>query len=196
MEITIATDLAEDSAARSLISYLESREESLDLGQANLYYDFPLYRDEEEGGLIATKVLLISRQHGVFVLGTSNAGASDDESLRQESESLDHVFSHVFARMLKNRRLRKTKQDLLVPIAAALYVPNLERVPEGWNSNDTPLLFSDHQVDHLIERESWESDDSLFQEVISTLEGAKGLIRPAKREIAELAPTAKGRLAA
>src|SRR5207253_2531381 len=48
----------------------------------------------------------------------------------------------------------------------------------------------------LISKHVWESQEDIYLETISTIEGAKGLIRPSKREIEELPEDTKGRLAA
>lgn len=196
METSLSTDIGKNPVAQALVELLSEHGGDLELSEANLYYDFPLYRDEEEGGLIATKVLLVSRCHGVFVIGTSDANKDAINKLIAENEALDHVFSHVFARLIKNRKLRKSKQELLVPVTVALYAPNLTNIPTGWESVDTEIVYTDKQVRDLIGSKQWDASVDLFAETVSTLEGAKGLIRPIKREVDDLAPGAKGRLAA
>jgi superfamily I DNA and RNA helicase len=196
MDKTISTDITEDSSAKAVVELLSERQIFLDLEHSNLYYNFPLYRDEEEGGLVTTKILIVSRKRGVFVVGTSNSDTSAVDELEMDGEALDHVFSHVYARLIKNRKLRKSKQDLVLPISAFMYAPNFRRVPSQWNSDDTPLALNDKQVEELITAQEWQTDDELFAETVSTLEGAKGLIRPVKRDVDALPPKSKGRLAA
>lgn len=195
MEISIATDITKDQLSNSVVALLREREADLNLSDASLYYNFPLYRDEEEGGLVATKLLLVSPIHGIFIIGTSDAVDDRSTEFSEELDGLDHVFSHVYARLLKNRRLRKSKQELLAPISAALYAPNLRRVTRE-DFDNTQILRADPNIIDFISGETWNAGVDLFSETISTIEGAKGLIRPTKRATSELPADSKGKLAA
>jgi len=196
MDVSIATDISKDPASQTLVEFLQRKQHFLRIQDANLYYNFPLYRDEEEGGLISTKVMLASKHRGVFIFGTSEATDSASNLLQADCDTLDHVYSHVYARLLKNRKLRKSKQEIAVNTVAVLYAPNLTREPPDWDSTDTELVYTDRQVENAIAGGTEEVDEGLWSEIVSTLEGAKGLIRPGKRVVEQLAPKAKGRLAA
>jgi superfamily I DNA and RNA helicase len=97
--------------------------------------------------------------------------------------------------LIKNRRLRRGKQELAFPVRAAVFAPALTRSPAE-HLEDTPVLFADRQVLDFIGQMEWRHSDELFEELLSTLEGAKGLIRPSKRQLDDLAETSKGALAA
>lgn len=198
METSIATDVENDPISKDLISYLQDNAAVLSLQDGRLYYNFPLYRDEEEGGLLSTKVLVASPRHGVIVWGASSATANNPEFVRSESDAVDHVFSHVYSRLLKNKRLRKSRQELTTSLSSGVYAPNLSGALAAWES-ETRLLTNTRQVASFfqeIERETEQLSPDIFNELLSTLEGAKGLIRPQKRDLALLQDTSKGYMAA
>jgi hypothetical protein len=116
-------------------------------------------------------------------MGTSDASDASRDVLQADSDALDNVFSHVYARLIKNRRLRRSKQELQIPAVAILYAPNLTRQPTGWDFDDTQLAVTDNQIKRLIQDRRLEISEELFTETISTLEGAKGLIRPSKHAL-------------
>ena len=195
MEISIATDIGQDPFAADLVEFFKGNEHSLGLADAHLYYDFPLYRDEERDGLVSTKLLLLSRVHGLFVIGTSDAVDTNAAArLSEENEQLDQVFSHIYARLIRNRRLRKGKQELAFPVAVALYAPRLTRPAP--KLEDTRVLTTDRHVQDLVLGQTWNGTEDIAEEILSTLDGAKGLIRPSQRDVDQLPPTSKGSLAA
>lgn len=196
MDTSIATDITRDPPSQSLVTLLKDRQRPFEIENGNLYYDFPLYRDEEVGGLITTKVLLVSRNHGVVVWGTTDSIDVTSPAFRAETEALDDIFSQVLGRLIKNRKLRRTKQELVVPLTAAIYAPSLRRPPED-SAGDTEIVTTDHQVEELLQSRTVQAiPDNVFAELVSTIEGAKGLIRPVKRLTESLHEDSKGALAA
>lgn len=171
--------LEQDGAAEQLIRYLADHEEQLSLKGASIYYEFPLYKDENK--IITTKVLVVSRRHGVVMFGTCNAEKhSADRELRKIDSDVDQIFTNIYARLIRNRALRKTKTDLHFSVTSAIFAPNLEEV--GNLELESPLLTSLEDISLLLEElETEPLSKELMQEALSTIEGTKGLLRPKER---------------
>ncbi|MFC1603766.1 hypothetical protein ACFL5F_01945 [Planctomycetota bacterium] len=58
--------LQSDSYAWNLYSFLNKNKESLNLSTAHIWHNFPVYK-EEEGGIIKTRLLVISKVYGIVV---------------------------------------------------------------------------------------------------------------------------------
>jgi len=175
--------LKRDPVACILYDFLEQEQEMLKLETAQVYHDFPLYKDEE-GGVIETKMLLISQSRGVIVFETSNLRdlATSDE-LEEVDSRLDQVCSHIMSRLIRNRRLRSGKTELKFSIEAGVYMPALKQRPTDLDI-ETKILMNNTEVEDFLNgiEQPFIAED-IFQEIMSTIEGAKGLIRPKKRQV-------------
>jgi len=195
MEINVSRKHYEGHpAAAQLFAILERFETDLNLTAAQLYYKFPLYKDPD-GGIIESRILLASPRHGLLILWTiDDAPANVAIALKEAITHADQIYSLIYSRLIRNKNLRKGR-DLCVKINVAIYAPYV-------NGNfpldlKTEILTRDQDVNKFIEENEDEPiEDLTFSELISTLEGAKGLIRPKARDISSLSEGSKGALAA
>src|SRR5436190_1786683 len=119
--------LKSDIAAWELFTFFRDNEEQLGLGEAELYYDFPVLKDLDDD-IVISQMLLVSRRHGVIALATSNAASYQAaiEELPKLDENLEHVFSLLYSRLLRNRSLLRNKKELAFPIDAFTFSPFLD----------------------------------------------------------------------
>lgn len=181
-----------DPASASLLERLLANEHSLGLTGAMLYHSFPLYRDEE-GGVVMADCVLLSQQHGVFTFALTTE--SNDLSPSEQKRCLDiseQVPSYVQSRLVKNRQLRKGPTRLAFEITPVIYAPFLTTTPD---IEDVPVVSSDAALVALFEERVDPMGDDMFKELIATIEGAKGLIRPKKRELPDEDTSSKGKQA-
>lgn len=182
--------LATDPASSTLVSYLELNSHELGLENCLIYFEFPLYKEEDI--LIVSKVLVVSPYHGLLVFGTTNANQHDvGEQLKRADSDLDFVFAHLYSRLIKNKKLRKTRKDLAFKLDAVLYAPYLENKDSN-EGLEADLLISEAELNDYINGHYDEPiDDSLIAEIISTIEGTKGLLRPKERDVSKSEPNSK-----
>jgi len=185
MEVyTTGKHLASDVVSSTLIHYLEEHEKKLNLNEAQIYYDFPLYKDFD-GEVVISKVLIVSRRHGVIAIGTLDAVNNQSllEELKEVESNEEQVFSFLYSRLIRNKNLRKTKTELMFPTDVILFAPLVEMPPENLDIETTVLFRNTDLEDYLKELEVDPIPDSIFDEITATLEGAKGLIRPKSRDV-------------
>jgi superfamily I DNA and RNA helicase len=131
------------------------------------------------------------------VIGTINATSIEDfeEEVSDVETNLDHVFSFVFSRLIRNSRLKKTRTDLLFPIDAIIYAPFVEPTPDKVHSV-SPVVFTSKGVYEYLESTRVDAlTSTVMLDITATIEGANGLIRPKPREITGKDPKSKGSLA-
>jgi superfamily I DNA and RNA helicase len=188
--------LQNDVPSWEMIRFLRDNSSRLKLDNAQLYYDFPVLKDSDDNVIIA-KLLLLSQNHGVIVISALDITATQntEAELTKTDGELEHVFSLIYSKLIRTRQLRKSRTELMVPTNAIIFAPNLDtRFAE--NSLEANLLFSTEQLEAFLATSQIEPIDSTyFNELISTIEGAKGIIRVKPREVERLAPTSKGVLA-
>jgi superfamily I DNA and RNA helicase len=171
-----------DPSSRILIDFLEEGQSELCLEKASVYYDFPLYKDNQE--VIVSKVILISQNHGVIVFGTSNVTKYDvEKSLRNSDVDLDIIFGHIYSRLIKSKRLRKSKKELLFNLDAAVFAPELGLAVDELLLDAKLLVNKSNLYKYLSELQCTTLDKEIISEIISIIEGAKGLLVPKKRDI-------------
>lgn len=192
MQTFVAPNEIQDAATRSMCNLLQEHSAELFLDDAVFHCDFPVYQDAD-GDIIPVRALLVSPSHGVIVFGTCDATESaQNVAIGQANAELEHAFSNLYGKLLKNRALRKTKTALTFDTAAVLYAPYLDQQPD--HESDTEILISDSQVIAFFKsRHNQEPfDESLLDEILSTIEGSKALERPKKRDIDKNKTNTKG----
>jgi superfamily I DNA and RNA helicase len=194
LEITVnKQSLEADPAAKALLKHLENSQKQLGLMEASVYHRFPIYRDEE-GALIAAPLLIVSPSHGALVLMGANASERSADELPAKVTELDQVFSAIYSRLLRNKNLRRSNKELSFSAEAALFAPFLSGPPPEL---DTTVLTSTHALDEYLNNLRLETalSEEVSRDILSTIEGAKGLIRPSKRTVGDQ-PNSKGALVA
>jgi superfamily I DNA and RNA helicase len=196
MEINIdERRLRSDPCAAEIIELLKTNIEEIGLESAQIYYNFPILKDADDNIIIA-KMLIISKRHGVIIINiiTSNDEYNSLSIINQADSEIEHVFSLLFSRLIRNRQLRKTRTELLFPTSAIIYAPNLTHLPEGLDIVTSVVTNNQQMIDLLKRMQIEEIITHDYDELISTIEGAKGIIRPKPREISSRDPKAKGLL--
>lgn len=193
MEVNITGRLIErDPSASDLIAFLKDQEDELNLKEAELYFDFPILKDLE-GIVIRSRILLVSRKHGVICIdisdATSRQGDTLIEELKETNENLDQIYSLLYSRLIRNSALRRKRGELLFPLDGLLFTPFV--VPK-----DVLLPFEVYDKNKLAEyiRENTREPLplSIYTDLVATIDGARGITRTRTRKITKLDTHSKG----
>lgn len=161
--------LRADPNARSLVEHLNNQSAALSLNEAIIFFNFPLFREEEK--LLVADLVLISPDHGVLLVSTPS------QNIEKAREQLDGAFNQVFSRLVRYPRLRAGRANLKFNLDACVWLPEgaaSAEVRVGFPSLDE--LLNSLRLPHRIEQE-------VFDELVSTLDGSKALIKPKERTI-------------
>ena len=196
MEINFAIGkLTSDQAAIDFVNFLNEAQGILHLDEAELYYNFPILKDLDDN-VVISKFLLVSPWHGVITIATTNNTRyqSAETEIKRLDEDLENVFSLLYSRLIRNKSLRINKTSLAFEARTLIYAPFLEKT-EGIVT-DSILAISRHQLEKgLDEAASFPVDNQVFTELVATIEGAKGLLRPRSRIVPPDNPSSKAILA-
>ncbi len=187
--------LRADAPAYMLVDYIEKNEASFKLSESSVYYEFPLYKDNDN--VIVSKIIIVSRYHGVLVFGTSKATkATANREIPDADAELDTVFGHLHARLTKQRTLRRDKKTLAFNLEPAIFAPNMEGF-KGDLFVDSPVLADATALaDFFEENEIARLEDRIFLEICAVIEGAKGLLATRVRDLTGYADDSKVALVA
>lgn len=166
--------------ALAFINQLKSNEGDLDLVESSLYYDFPIFKDFD-GDIIISQLLILSKKHGILLVSFSESEVlSAIESNEAFLNSIEQLHSIIFSRLLRNKNLRESKTALIFPINSFIFDSNLN---------------SDSEIDDILCISNFSSlkrtlddlkinkiEDETFLELVSTIEGAKGLLKAKERQ--------------
>src|SRR3989344_167714 len=176
-----------DHAARSLIQNLEALERELGIAEAVVYYDFPIFRDESDK-LYKPQVVLASRSHGIVLFAISNDILAADTDLSQ----LDSI---LFAKLLKSPFLRLSKREIALPITSVIYTTQQPHYDPAAVENQ--VISTVPALRAVLQKASGKKlSIEQWKELISLIEGGKGIIRPKERDIANLPPNSKAAILA
>ncbi|MDP8269718.1 MAG: ATP-binding domain-containing protein [Candidatus Tenebribacter davisii] len=179
MEISITKHkLSRESLINAFIKEIKHNESELNLLDSFLFNDFPVYKDLDEEIVIA-QILLISSNHGVLLFHISESLNESEIKLKLNDieEELDNLYSIIFTRLLRNKRLRKNKRELLFPINALIYAPHLSYSP-AISKSDTAFCINNSDLHKSINNCFIDKmRPELFAEIKSTIEGSKALIK-------------------
>jgi superfamily I DNA and RNA helicase len=185
----------QDSVADTFAQFLENNQTELGFEDSQVYFEFPLYRDNE-GEAIISKLLLVSPNYGVIAIGTSNATSSTQfaTDLNRVESYINQVFDYLYSRLIRNTELKKDRVSLKFPCSVIIYAPFVDS--NVLSDVDTPLIFSDQQLkEYFQENRKRSLSSNIFVELQATIDGSKGLIRPRAREIDATKNNSKGYLA-
>jgi superfamily I DNA and RNA helicase len=188
--------LKRDPAAENLFEFLQANEIALGLTDAQFYYDFPVFKDWD-GTVLISDVLILSRNHGIVAFGVSNATPRQniEVELRQVEQRNDKVFSFLYSRLIRNTELKKSRVELSFPAELILYTPFIEKSPESISIGMDIICTHKNLGDYLENTRIKPSlSDVVFMELISTIEGAKGLMLPKTRDLKLDDPNSKGQI--
>ena len=177
MNLIVSTDkYYSDEISKELVDYLNS--EKLNLDNAVVYYEYPIYMDIEEQAL-SPKILLISPTIGVLVLNCSPVSDVDDVSILDEETS--QIENYLFSKFIKSKILRgKNKRELSFVLQSALYLPLAEAISYDV---ENVICKEKSEVLSLIDVEDNQLTEDMVNEICSILEGSKAILKPKVREI-------------
>src|SRR5205823_2866425 len=110
--------------ARALLEQISQWETEFGLSDAQAFFDFPLYRDDER--LVHCPFLLMSDTCGLVLASTSNVQRNAAEAIRSAEVALDLAYGQLMARLVKNPNLRRGRGQLRVNFDAFIYAPDLD----------------------------------------------------------------------
>lgn len=172
---------------KPLYECLKAHEAELSLDKSQVFFDFPVYKELDEGILVA-QVMVLSRVHGVmlFEVAQQTDGAIFDEQQQEEIERLNNLYSMVFTRLLRNDKLKTGRQAICLPITTLIYAPflvNQDHTREKSVREEVIITFNESQLVTSIKAlEQTVLDESIYNELLSSIEGSKGMLVPNKRE--------------
>lgn len=177
--------------AQQLLEHLRDQQDNLGLSDALIFCEFPLFREEEE--VMLSQLMLISPAHGLVVFGAYSGTYTDGrEALRTHVQQTEAVFSQVYSKLIKSSHLRRTRTTLKFDADAVVFAPEAPIHPED-SEEQTQVLSSLGLVSNFLD--SRRTDEiitaDLFKELISVVEGSKGLIRIKERKTEAFSPTSK-----
>ena len=127
--------LKQDSEANMLVKLISD----LGIEDANLYYNFPLYRGETKDDIVSAHVMFVSRKYGVIFFRC----LSSDESLASiEKDKLDELDSYVYARINKREEFRKSRRELKINVVPYIFIPDSE--------SDDPDVVTNPDIERII----------------------------------------------
>lgn len=170
---------SQNSQVLSLINHIKSLETDLHLDDSNLYYDFPIFKDFD-GNIIISQLLIVSKNHGIILItfeeSTKYKDITSNKLLVSEIEQLHSI---IFSRLLRNKNLRKSKTELLFSINSIIFNSNLE---QDYEVEDIPIISNFSHLQDILEKILTNKiKDDVYIELIATIEGAKGLLKPKER---------------
>jgi superfamily I DNA and RNA helicase len=184
-----------DPASSDLVDYLRSHYGTLGLEDSELYYDFPIYKDDL-GDPVAAKILIASLQYGIIAIQTTNTTSRDDieAAYFELVDSLSKAISNLFGRLLRHKSLKQSSTSLRFPLTGLIFAPFIDGIDEP--DLEFPVFRRTVDLVGILEEHRWLGPDrDVWHETISVIEGAKGLIIPKPREIEDPTGLAKGRVA-
>ena len=146
------------------------------LAHSTILFDFPVYKDFD-GKPISAQALIVAPEFGLIIFAMVDS-LSD---VNQAMENLDHVAGFIHSRLIRNTRLKAGITELVIPLNYSLFT-TLSNVKIS--ETDIDLIYSSQDFSEYLKVKALPTPltEDLFAELLSTLEGSKGLIRPKPRE--------------
>lgn len=187
--------IPQKSGIYSLLQYMEDNQEELSLGFAEIFYNFPVYKDQDDKALFAS-LLVCSIKHGFQIFGVFEGSHISDRNVDFVTidQDLENVYSAIFSKLIRNKALRKSKTELLIPINACIFCPNVPQVSPEMAEADLCVSLKDVK-DFITSCKTTSLTEGILYEAIGSIDGSKAIIKPKPREIHELPSTARGSLA-
>ena len=184
MEISITQKkLSQETLGNSLIKELKRNEKENHLEHAVLFNEFPVYKDLDEDVVIA-QILIISSKHGIILFHIDDSTTKEEFEIKREDieSGLDNLYSILFTRTLRNKKLRMNKRELLFPVLSVIYSPLLGET-KSYDNHDFFFCQSNSDLKAFLSGNTIsELDLDLYSEIKSTIEGSKALIRTKVRD--------------
>lgn len=190
-----AKRISPKSCISILLNYIIENEKDLKLSLAEVFLNFPVYKDQDDKALFAS-LLICSEKHGFLVFGIfegSKISDRDDDFLSIDQD-LENVYSAIFSKLVRNKALRKTKTELLIPINSCIFCPNVTTLDES--VAEAKLCNSLQGIKKFLEECVHKGlTETILHEAIGTIDGSKGIIKAKPRNTENLPVTSRGVLA-
>ncbi len=182
-----------DPVAAFLLQQLETNGQDLLLDKATVFYQFPIYK-ELDGDIVKASILIVSENYGIITFGLfADSAEKAITSLSCINAELEQLVSLLFSRLLRNKELRKDKVHLKFPISSCIYAPSLENYEDP--GLESEILINDSDLFKYIKSiQITPLDEITKQEIISTIDGSKALIRKKDRKLTKEHEDTKGGL--
>jgi superfamily I DNA and RNA helicase len=169
-----------DATARALLEHLSNQQHQLRLDSAVVFFNFPLFREDER--LLVADLVLVSPYHGVLLISTVSS------DLKSAKEKLEGSFSQIFARFVKYPRLRSSRAQLSFHLDAFIWQ---QEGHAGQQQDDMVIGLPSLDV-YLSEKATpTPIQTTVFDEILSILDGSKALVRAKERNTSSYASNSK-----
>lgn len=180
-------ELRSDAGSRRLIETIDRICTPEEFPDAIVYYDFPMFRDDRDD-LLRSQTLLVAPNLGLIFFSSGPFSDADAaEELQASDEKLGQLFALSFGRLIRNQKLRKNRNELVVGMRTCIYAPGLDvaGVPEL----ESDILTSEAALSEFIRGKRGEVIGAeVWAELISTIEGASALRKDKERGLADARP--------
>lgn len=180
-----------DPIARHLVDNLRSAVDEFDSDRAYFYHSFPLYKDSEGNNVLAD-ALLISPDLGIVAFGLPKGG----DDLANTLAYFEQVPAHIHSRLIRTKSLRSGLSNLIPPIHAVvvLFGDHAPDIPD--NVDGIPVISTQENLHlFLASIRSTPLSETVYEQLLATIDGAKGLIRPSPRPQPPGAASPKAKIA-
>ena len=166
-------------------SYISDNSERIGLGRFNIYQDFPIYKDLDQKAIIVPTAV-ISINQGIVIINTAQERTQGDLFKKRDfyRDKMDEIYRLLYSKLVKNQTLNKGRNSLSIPITTVIYAPGIQGEKE--KTDDIEYVYSEVQIDNLFKElkdQNGPLEKDTYDETVSTIEGAKGILLPRKRPI-------------
>jgi superfamily I DNA and RNA helicase len=140
----------------------------------------------------------VSQNHGVVIIDTTDVTTRGNiiQEIGRIDSNIDQVFSLLYSRLIRSKQLRKSKSksktELNFPIRTMIFAPNIGNITQEIDT-ENEIITSFQGISTFLEKEPLE--ELTYYDLIATIEGAKGIIRPKARPIENSETQIKGTIA-
>ncbi len=175
MEINVSRKTLEEQPITTLLHDAFQYCSNL-LEQAVIFFDFPIYKELDDSA-VYVQSMVASPKHGVIIFAVAES-TKDNNILLKE---LDQVVSYVHSRLIRNPQLRSGRIQLNFPLTIAFFSNDPSFSSE---EEDLHLIKNETQLESFLNKIELEKtiEQSVFSEIVSTVDGSKGLIRKTSRD--------------
>ncbi|BAH75362.1 DEAD/DEAH box helicase [Solidesulfovibrio magneticus] len=160
--------------ADNVRSILKTRENELNLGDSHVFCDFPIF-NTTEGQIVRSKILIISQNRGVFLVGLSDS-RNDCATICEDLEQLETLYDHIYSKLVKEKELKSGRTTLLFNLESILYCPDLV-IDCVLPKTETEIARTEHIFVEALKKGNADIGNDIYDRLIGTIDGANGLIR-------------------
>lgn len=190
------TLLNQQPSVKALVGLLQENEHKLNLEDAIVHHNFPLYLDHESS-ITRPDIMVVSKNYGVLIFNCIESSKRTPYTLNNEIlDNIVQIYSSIYAKLLKNKNLRKNPNQLRVQLKPILYcfggACDFEKIKDEWD--DLVVIEEDSKLTKSLKdvRLDVELEEDAFKIILSILEGSHGIRKRNERSLTELGDGTKG----